>query len=91
MAGFHKSRKYGIFNLTCPLKQPGWKCLRRALMRHTVKVMNMNAVLWFMSFDLIPFGRISTVQHQRKFAFDVSCSQYSLTVIKKKIQLVCGK
>lgn len=53
-------------------------------MRHTVKVMNMNAVLWFMSFDLIPFGRISTVQHQRKFAFDVSCSQYSLTVIKKK-------
>lgn len=43
-AFFYKSCKYGIFNLTCPLKRPGWKCLRRVLMRHTVQVMNMNVV-----------------------------------------------
>lgn len=49
MAGFDTLHKYGIFNLTCPLKQPDSKCLQQAPKVHTVKVMNKNKFLWFKS------------------------------------------
>lgn len=45
MVGCDALHKYGIFNLTCPLKQPDSKCLQQALTLHTVEVMNMKEFL----------------------------------------------